>query len=102
MARAKRVAAQLGIPFYAVDAQQTHYEAVVNTFVEGYRSGITPNPCIACNRHVRWGFLMDRAKAFGASYLSTGHYASIKKDENGEYHLHKSSDAAKDQTYVLH
>ena len=102
MALAKRVAVQLGIPFYAVDAQQAHYEAVVNTFVDGYRSGITPNPCLACNRHVRWGFLKDRAMALGASYLSTGHYASIKKDEKGEFHLHKSSDAAKDQTYVLH
>ncbi len=102
MALARRVAAQIGIPFYAVDAQQAHYHAVVESFIEGYTAGETPNPCLGCNRHVRWGLLLERARALGAEYLATGHYARVKKDAQGKFHLLKSKDLIKDQSYVLH
>jgi tRNA-specific 2-thiouridylase len=102
MAQARRVAAILGIPFYAVDAQQTFYERVVTDFLDGYAQGITPNPCLACNRWVRWEFLLNRALALGAQYLATGHYARLHQDETGKIQLLQALDVDKDQSYVLH
>lgn len=100
MAMARRVAAGLSIPFYAVDAQERFYDGVVQSFIEGYVQGVTPNPCIACNRFIRWGFLLERARAFGADYLATGHYARL--DRQGEtVRLLRGIDLAKDQSYVL-
>ena len=61
MAQARRVAALLNIPFYAVDAQQAFYDTVVHAFKDGYTQGVTPNPCLACNRSIRWDFLLRRA-----------------------------------------
>ena len=102
MALARRVAAQLKIPFYAVDAQQLFRDQVVQYFIEGYTGGITPNPCLACNRLVRWGFLLDRAVDLGARHMATGHYARLIPDENGKIKLLKGIDPQKDQSYVLH
>ena len=102
MALARRVAAQLKIPFYAVDAQQLFREQVVQTFIEGYAAGITPNPCLTCNRMVRWGFLLERSIDLGAQYMATGHYARLIRDDNGMIHLLKEVDPRKDQSYVLH
>ncbi len=103
MAQARRVAAILGIPFYAVDAQQVFYDQVVSgTFLQGYAQGITPNPCLACNRSVRWGFLLQQALALGASYMATGHYVRLDTDHQGHFRLLGAVDPAKDQSYVLH
>lgn len=100
MALARRVAAQLGIPFYAVDAQQVFRDTVVEYFLDGYLRGETPNPCLACNRHIRWGFLLKHARAMGADYLATGHYARLRSVE-GKIQLLKGVDEKKDQSYVL-
>ena len=102
MTLARRVAAQLKIPFYAVDAQQLFRDQVVEYFIEGYTNGITPNPCLACNRLVRWGFLLERAVDLGAQAMATGHYARLIPDETGKIRLLKGVDPKKDQSYVLH
>ncbi len=69
---ARRIAAQLDIPFYVIDAQEPFYQAVVQPFIDGYAGGTTPNPCLNCNRQIRWKFLRSRAKALGTEYISTG------------------------------
>lgn len=97
---ARRVAERLGIPFYVLDAQEPFREAVVDRFVDGYRRGVTPNPCLACNRDIRWGLLLNRALALGATHLATGHYARIVRG-NGRFHLLRARDRQKDQSYVL-
>jgi len=101
MAIAKRVAARLGIPFYAVDAQEYFYREVVEGFIDGYRAGITPNPCVRCNQNVRWGLLLNQARMMGADYLATGHYARLDRGENGKLRLRRGVDEHKDQSYVL-
>jgi len=102
MSLARKVAAGLSIPFYAVDAQEAHRSAVVQPFIEHYLEGITPNPCLSCNKQIRWGFLLDRARSLGASYLATGHYARLERQPDGGIQLLKAIDAQKDQSYVLH
>ena len=99
---ARRVASQLDIPFYVVDAQEAFYQAVVQPFIDSYAAGNTPNPCLNCNRQIRWQFLRSRAKALGAEYISTGHYARIEASEDGGYRLLKNPDLDKDQSYFLH
>jgi tRNA-specific 2-thiouridylase len=101
MADARRVAQHLGIPFYVVDAQQFFHDAVVTYFVNEHLAGRTPNPCIECNRQVRFSYLLERALALGASYLATGHYARVRHIGD-EYELLQSEDVDKDQSYVLH
>ena len=100
LAMARRVAANLGIPFYAVDAQQVFRDVVVRYFLNGYSQGITPNPCLVCNRSIRWDFLLQRALALGADYLATGHYARVI-ETNGKIQLLRGVDSQKDQSYVL-
>ena len=99
---ARRIAAQLEIPFYVIDAQQEFYDLVVEPFVAGYGSGITPNPCLSCNRQVRWQFLLSRAKAFGAELVATGHYARLSTGPDGLIQLLRNLDSEKDQSYFLH
>jgi tRNA-specific 2-thiouridylase len=101
MATARAIAAQLDIPFYVLDGRQIFKERVVDYFVEGYVDGITPNPCIECNRHIRWTFLYEQALAMGATHLATGHYARIRRTSNGAFALLRAHDRAKDQSYVL-
>jgi tRNA-specific 2-thiouridylase len=115
LAMARRVSARLEIPFYAIDAQQIFRDVVVQYFLDGYAQGGTPNPCLACNRTVRWGFLLQRALALGASTLATGHYARITPDplsapgihdppdesQPGLIRLLRAVDDQKDQSYVL-
>lgn len=101
MALARRVAARLDIPFYALDVQDVFRETVVQAFLDGYAQGVTPNPCLVCNRQIRWGFLFDRARAMGAEYMATGHYARVRTEENGNAVLLRGRDSAKDQSYVL-
>lgn len=102
MALARRIAASLDIPFYAVDARQVFHDTVVNYFVDGYAQGGTPNPCLVCNRHIRWEFLLQRALSLGADYMATGHYARVQADESGRFQLLRAIDRKKDQSYVLH
>lgn len=101
MGVARRVAGQLGIPFYAVDAKQTFRDTVVEYFMAGYTSGDTPNPCLACNRHIRWEFLLQRALALGADYMATGHYVRLSRRPGEPVRLFEAADQAKDQSYVL-
>jgi tRNA-specific 2-thiouridylase len=101
MADARRVANQLNIPFYVLDTQEFFFNTVVQPFIDGHISGLTPNPCIACNRSVRFDFLLKHALALGADYLATGHYARVSDTAEG-YQLKKAIDGDKDQSYVLH
>lgn len=102
MGISRRVAGQLGIPFYAVDAQDTFRDIVVEYFLDGYSSGQTPNPCLACNRHIRWEFLLQRALALGAEYMATGHYVKLLREADQPVRLYEAADQRKDQSYVLH
>ena len=102
MAQARRVAAKLDIPFYVVDAKDVFRQTVVEYFLAGYASGGTPNPCLVCNRSIRWTFLLDHALALGADFMATGHYARIQNSEFGIRKLSRAVDATKDQSYVLH
>jgi tRNA-uridine 2-sulfurtransferase len=98
---ARRVSFRLGIPFYTVDAQEFFHKKVVSYFLDGYRQGETPNPCLVCNRLVRWEFLLERALAFNADYMATGHYARVRPTGSG-VELLRGVDRNKDQSYVLH
>jgi tRNA-specific 2-thiouridylase len=100
MALARRIAAQLDIPFYALDVQDRFKQAVVDPFLDDYLAGNTPNPCLNCNRTIRWGFLHDKAVAMGAAFLATGHYARLTRTNAG-VKLLRSLDRSKDQSYVL-
>lgn len=101
MAQARRVAAKLDIPFYVIDAKDVFHNTVVQYFLDGYARGETPNPCLICNRQIRWTFLLDHALALGADFMATGHYVRIRKAENN-YQLLRAVDKSKDQSYVLH
>jgi tRNA-specific 2-thiouridylase len=102
MGLARSVAARLDIPFYVVDAKELFYSTVVQSFLDGYAQGVTPNPCVICNRQIKWDFLLKHALALGADYLATGHYARKQKTEDGKWELLRSIDCSKDQSYVLH
>ena len=99
---ARRVAEVLGIPYYVMNFKKEFKQHVMDYFVEEYLHGRTPNPCIACNRFVKWESLLQRSLALGADYIATGHYARIDRLENGRYSLKTSVTAAKDQTYALY
>lgn len=98
---ARAVADRLGIPFYVINAEGPFKENVVDFFVEQYIAGRTPNPCLVCNRRIRFGFLLEHARSLGARYLATGHYARVRRGEDGRYQLWRGADRSKDQSYVL-
>ena len=98
--RARQVAAILDIPFYVIDARDEFHKNVVEFFIDKYSSGVTPNPCLECNRNIRWGHLMSKALSMGATQLATGHYARIKKNK-GKWQLLRGRDSNKDQSYAL-
>lgn len=99
---ARRVADRLEIPYYVMNFKQEFQEKVVDYFVEEYLAGRTPNPCIACNRYVKWESLLKRSMEIGADYIATGHYARIAKLPNGRFAIQNSVTARKDQTYALY
>lgn len=103
MAQARHVAAQLDIPFYAIDAQAPFKAQIVDFFVDGYAAGLTPNPCLECNRHIRWDFLLKKALALEAEFLATGHYARVRGPAPAApgFQLLAAVDQHKDQSYVL-
>ncbi len=98
---ARRVADQLDIPFYLVNYVRPFKEQVVDDFVREYARGRTPNPCLKCNRHIKFGRLLAQARTLGADYLATGHYARIRCTD-GHFQLLRSRDAQKDQSYALY
>ena len=99
---ARRVAAALEIPYYVMNFKKEFKEKVIDYFVQEYLHGRTPNPCIACNRYVKWESLLKRSMDIGADYIATGHYARVVQLENGRYTLKCSATLAKDQTYALY
>ena len=101
IARARAVADHLGIPFNLVDARERFRRAVVETFIAEYAAARTPNPCIPCNRDVRFPILLESAERQGADRLATGHYARVREADGG-YQLLRGRDRRKDQSYVLH
>lgn len=99
---AEKVAKMLNIPYHVIDFHKEFDENVVSYFVNEYVCGHTPNPCIICNRTVKWEALLKKAKEFGAEYIATGHYSNIVKLQNGRYSIKRAACKEKDQTYVLY
>ncbi len=100
---AKSVANKVGIPFKVYELYGSFDEKVISPFISSYLKGETPNPCIECNKHLKFGKMLDKAIEEGFDYIATGHYARIGFDENsGRYLLKKGADETKDQSYVLY
>jgi tRNA-specific 2-thiouridylase len=100
---ARRVAAKIGIPHYCLNYREFFADKVIDNFVDEYKKGRTPNPCVNCNRYVKFDALLDQAKQLGAQYLATGHYGRIQFDEvRGRWILRQAVDSTKDQTYALY
>jgi tRNA-specific 2-thiouridylase len=99
---AKKVADKLGIPHYVMDLRDIFARQVITDFCQEYRRGRTPNPCIRCNRYIKFGALLERAREMGADFIVTGHHARIELNEaTGTYLLKKGVDPQKDQSYFL-
>ena len=99
---AKAVATSLGMQLHVFDAESPFRSSVIDPFICAYETGLTPNPCMECNRYMKFGFLLDTALEMGYELVVTGHYARIRYDETtGRYLLYKAADKAKDQTYFL-
>jgi tRNA-specific 2-thiouridylase len=97
------VARKLDIPFYLVNVEQEFQDTIVDSFYDEYVAGRTPNPCLNCNRHIRFTVLLNRALALNADYLATGHYVRVDDDPvTGKRRLRRAVDPDKDQSYVLH
>jgi len=99
--RAEDICRILDIPFHLVDLQKEFESCVVDYFCREYRQGRTPNPCVACNQHIKFGFLLDKALSLGADYLATGHYARVEHSRDG-HRLLKAADTRRDQSYFLY
>ena len=98
---ARRVARVIGIPHYVMNFRKEFRENVMDYFVREYTAGRTPNPCIACNRYVKWESLLTKSLSIGADYIATGHYASVIRLDNGRFTL-KAAPSSKDQSYALY
>ena len=98
---ARKVSEQIGIPLEVLDCSEAFEREVVRYFIDAYRSGQTPNPCMVCNQRIKFGLVLKRARALGLSTLATGHYARIRREANGRFCLLKGVDRAKDQSYFL-
>lgn len=98
---ARRVAYKLEIPFYVMNFKDIFKEKIIEPFIDAYLSGETPNPCVACNKYIKFDAFLEKAKMLGAEYVATGHYAHIF-EKNGRFLIEKAVDDKKDQTYVLY
>ncbi|HTX18100.1 MAG TPA: tRNA 2-thiouridine(34) synthase MnmA [Bacteroidota bacterium] len=99
---ARMVAAKLGIPHYVVDFSEQFGREVIDNFVDEYLRGRTPNPCVICNRKIKWEELIGKSVKLGADYIATGHYAQVRRDDTtGRYVISRGSDLRKDQSYAL-
>ncbi|MBQ8415384.1 MAG: tRNA 2-thiouridine(34) synthase MnmA [Clostridia bacterium] len=99
--KAKEIAVSLGIPFSLINMSEAFRQHVMEYFVKTYESGGTPNPCVQCNKTMKFGTLLEEADKHGCAKIATGHYARIEQDENGRYRLLRAKDLSKDQSYVL-
>lgn len=99
---ARSVAHRMGIPFYVFNFSREFQQEVMDHFVHSYQAGLTPNPCVQCNRHLKFGKFLHRARELGCEYVVTGHYARIAQLGGDRYLLRKAADVAKDQTYFLY
>jgi tRNA-specific 2-thiouridylase len=99
--RAENICRILGIPYHQVDLQREFESHVVDYFCQEYQQGRTPNPCVACNQHIKFGLLLDKALSLGADYLATGHYAKVEHSRDG-HRLLKAADTGRDQSYFLY
>lgn len=99
---ARAVAYDLGMPYYVLNFTEEFDEKVIRKFVQVYQNGGTPNPCIDCNRYLKFDHLLNRARELGCDYIATGHYVQRWQDENGRWGLRKNDDPGKDQSYVLY
>lgn len=95
------VAEQIGIPYYSVNFEKEYWNRVFEYFLSEYRAGRTPNPDVMCNKEIKFKAFLDFAMELGADYIAMGHYARVKRDEDGTVHLYRGIDANKDQTYFL-
>lgn len=95
------VASQIGIPYYSVNFEKEYWDRVFEYFLAEYRAGRTPNPDVMCNKEIKFKAFLDYAMQLGADYVATGHYAQVKRDENGVVHMLRGNDNNKDQTYFL-
>jgi tRNA-specific 2-thiouridylase len=98
---ARRAAERLGIPFYVWDFSERFRDDVIDDFIAEYAAGRTPNPCMRCNERIKFAAVLEKALALGFDAVATGHYAHIVTDDSGHRELHRASDEAKDQSYVL-
>jgi tRNA-specific 2-thiouridylase len=98
---ARRVCAQLGVPYYVFNYQREFRRHVMDYFVQAYAQGFTPNPCLECNREIKFRALLQRASALGFEYVATGHYARVAR-RDGAYELHRAVDRDKDQSYMVY
>ncbi len=99
---ARGMAERMGIPHYVHAAASEFQRLVVAPFIDDYLHGRTPNPCVECNRHVKWAQLLEAAASLGADYVATGHYASVVRLENGRFAVRRGASPGKDQSYVLY
>ena len=99
--RAESICRILDIPYHQLDLQKEFESRVVDYFCQEYQQGRTPNPCVACNEHMKFGLLLDKALSLGADYLATGHYTKVEHSRDG-HRLLKAKDTARDQSYFLH
>lgn len=98
---ARQIAKKLGMPFYSLNLESEFKEKVVDYFLDGHREGTTPNPCVSCNKNIKFGAMFEKMKELDCDFLATGHYANIKKSK-GELTLHRGRDGSKDQSYFLY
>ncbi len=98
---AEAICRRLQIPYRVYSMEDEFFKTVIQNFTDTYLGGGTPNPCIVCNKHMKFGALLDAAVGDGADFIATGHYATVEKDGAGRYLLRKAADAKKDQTYML-
>ena len=99
---AQKVAWKLGIPYYVTDSRCEFDDLVIKPFIDSYINGMTPNPCVECNRYIKWEKMLATADTYGAEYIATGHYASVVKLDNGRYTVKQAEHIAKDQTYMVY